>query len=110
MIPQSSGLCPRESAAKRIVPRRRRMDEVQLRPVTLADLSDFRHEIAIAKGPRSRTPDFLVIRYLGAYRYGSAGKGDALYIVATAAAARKAWWSPSTILDFRDLEYRWGDE
>lgn len=86
------------------------MDEVRLRPVTLAELSDLQHEVAIAEGPWFRPPDFLVIRYWGTYRYGSAGKGDALYIVATAAAACKAWWSPCTILDFRDLEYRWGDE
>ncbi len=107
-----------ERKVVRLAPRREKklfdpqkyMYEVRLRQVTLADLSDLRHEVAIAEGPWFRPPDFLVIRYSGAYRYGSAGKGDALYIVATAAAARKAWWSPSTVLDFRDLEYRWGDE
>src|SRR5438067_50640 len=86
------------------------MDEVSLRPITLAELSGLRHEIAVAERPSGRPPEFLVIRYSGEYRSGSAGRGDALYIVATAAAARKAWWSPSTVLDFRDLEYYWGDE
>jgi len=86
------------------------MDEVRLRLVTFAELSDLQHEVAVAEGPRFRPPDFLVIRYSGTYRDGAAGRGDALYIVATATAACKAWWSPCTILDFRDLEYRWGDE
>ncbi|TMQ29297.1 MAG: hypothetical protein E6K70_25890 [Planctomycetota bacterium] len=86
------------------------MDEVSLRPITLAELSGLRHEIAVAERPSGRPPEFLVIRYSGEYRSGSAGRGDALYIVATAAAARKAWWSRSTVLDFQDLEYHWGDE
>jgi hypothetical protein len=86
------------------------MAEVRLRPVTFAELSDLRHEVAVAAGPRFRAPEFLVIRYFGVYKDGSAGRGDALYVVATAAAARKAWWSPCTVLDFRELEYRWGDE
>ena len=37
------------------------------------------------------------------------GEPDAKYILAAAAAAREAWWSYSTILDFRELEYLWGD-
>jgi hypothetical protein len=86
------------------------MDEIRLHPVTYTELSSLRHEVAISEGPRFQTPEFLVVRYSGSYRYGAEGKGDALYIVSTATAARKAWWSPSTILDFRDLEYHWGDE
>lgn len=86
------------------------MSDVRLRPVTFAELSNLRHEVAVAEGPRHCAPDILVIRYVGTYRDGSEGRGDALYIVATAAAARRAWWSPCTILDFRELEYHWGDE
>jgi len=86
------------------------MDEVRLKPVTYAELSALRHEVAISEGPRFQAPEFLVISYFGSYRDGASGKGDALYIVATASAARNAWWSPSTILDFRGLEYHWGDE
>jgi hypothetical protein len=86
------------------------MGEVKLRAVTFAELSGLRHEVAVADGPQFHTPDFLVIRYFGVYKHGSAGRGDALYIVATAAAARKAWWSPCTVIDFSELEYRWGDE
>jgi hypothetical protein len=86
------------------------MGVVRLRPVTFAELSDLRHEVAIADGPQFQTPEFLVVRYFGVYKQGAAGLGDALYIVATAAAARKAWWSPCTVIDFRELEYCWGDE
>jgi hypothetical protein len=85
------------------------MTGVRLRPVTYAELSGLRHEVAVADGPRSLVPEFLVIRYFGSYRDGAEGEGDAKYILAAAAAAREAWWSRSTVLDFRDLEYRWGD-
>jgi hypothetical protein len=85
------------------------MNEVRLRPVTYTDLSALRHGVAVSETPPFHTPEFLVIRYFGSYRSGADGKPDALYIVATAAAAREAWWCPSTILDFRALEYHWGD-
>jgi hypothetical protein len=86
------------------------VDDVRLRPVTFAELSGLRHE-TFTSGERAFViPEFLVIRYFGAYRDGSAGHGDALYIVAIAEAARKAWDSRCTVLDFRDLHYAWGDE
>jgi hypothetical protein len=86
------------------------MDEVRLRPVTLAELSGLRHETFTSEQQPFLTPEFLVIRYTGAYRPGGEGRGDALYIVATAKAAREAWYCNATILDFRELEYVWGDE
>src|SRR4051794_9203332 len=84
------------------------MDEVRLHPVTLTELSRLRHEVFVSD--TRAIPEILVIRYAGTYRDGGEGRGDALYIVATAEAARKAWSAESTVLDFRDLEYRWGDE
>lgn len=85
------------------------MGDVRLRAVTYADLSALRHEVAVADGPRFQPPEFLVIRYFGSYRDGAEGEPDAKYILAAAAAAREAWWSPCTILDFQELEYHWGD-
>jgi hypothetical protein len=85
------------------------MDEVRLRTVTYAELSALRHEVAVSEAPKFHSPEFLVIRYFGSYRDGGAGKPDALYILAAAAAARQAWWCYSTILDFQGLEYHWGD-
>ncbi len=86
------------------------MEKLSLRSVNYTQLSAIQHEVAVAEELGFRSPEFLVIRYTGIYRDGAEGKGDALYIVAAAAAAHKAWWAPSTILDCRELEYRWGDE
>ena len=85
------------------------MAEVRLRPVSYAELSALRHEVAVADGPPFQAAEFLVIRYFGSYRDGAEGEPDAKYILAAAASAQKAWWAYSTILDFRELEYRWGD-
>ncbi len=86
------------------------MDEIRLTPVTLAELSGIRHETFTSEVPPFEVPEFLVVQYFGVYRDGSAGRGDALYIVATATAARSAWYSRCTVLDFRELRYSWGDE
>lgn len=86
------------------------MDEVRLRSVTLDELSGIRHSVLVSEETSAGSREFLVIRYEGVYRDGAPGKRDALYIVAAAEAARKAWWAPCTILDFRELQYRWGDE
>jgi len=86
------------------------MNEVRLRQMTFAELSDLRHETFLSEQQPFLTPEFLIIRYVGVYRPGSAGHGDALYIVATAKAAREAWYCNSTILDFRELDYVWGEE
>jgi hypothetical protein len=86
-----------------------RMTDVRLRPVSYSELSSLQHEVAVADAPPHQAPEFLVIRYFGSYRDGGEGEPDARYILAAAAAAREAWWSYSTILDFRELEYRWGD-
>lgn len=85
------------------------MSEVRLRPVSYSELSALRHKVAVSDCQPEQTPEFLVIRYFGAYRDGATGYGDALCILAAANAAREAWWCYSTILDFRELEYRWGD-
>ena len=86
------------------------MDEVRLHRITFAELSVLRHEMLLSEERPFDISELLVIRYFGAYRDGSAGRGDALYIIATAEAARKAWHSRFTVLDFRQLQYAWGDE
>ncbi|WP_232068435.1 hypothetical protein [Gemmata obscuriglobus] len=89
--------------------KRARMGNVRLRTVTYSDLSALRHEVAVVDGPQFQPPEFLVVRYFGSYRDGSEGTPDAKYILAASAAAREAWWSRCTVLDFRELVYRWGD-
>jgi hypothetical protein len=86
------------------------MSSIRLQPVALADLSGLGHEVFVSDVPGSLNPEFLVICYSGHYRDGGEGRGDATYIVATVEAARKAWYAPCTVLDFRDLDYGWGDE
>jgi hypothetical protein len=86
------------------------VDDVHLRPVSFEELSDLRHGVLVSGGTDGGTPEFLVIRYHGVYRDGASGRGDALYLVATAAAAREAWFAPCVILDLRELRYTWGDE
>jgi len=84
--------------------------DIRLKPVTFEQLSNVRHSVFVSDDAGFGTPEFLVIRYEGNYRPGGAGHDDALYIVAAAEAARKAWWAPHTVLDLRELEYTWGDE
>jgi len=86
------------------------MDDVRLRPVTFEQLSAVRHSVFVSESADRDPPEFLVIRYEGVYRDGSSGRGDALYLVAAAEAAQKAWWAPCTILDLREFQYSCGDE
>ncbi len=99
---RSTGIWPQASEVS--------VDGIRLRPVTYAELSGIRHEIFTSEERPSVTPECLIIRYFGTYRHGASGRGDALYIIATAEAARKAWYSRCTVLDFQGLEYTWGDE
>jgi hypothetical protein len=57
-----------------------------------------------------RAPDVKVIEYSGTYREGSAGRDDALFMLATIAAAQAAWFTAGLVIDLRQLAYSWGDE
>ncbi|WP_299408384.1 hypothetical protein [Acaryochloris sp. IP29b_bin.148] len=79
-------------------------------PVSFEALSDIKYSIALAPHERFCTPEFAVVKFSGMYRDGAAGKSDALFITAIMDAVQTAWFTPSLIMDFTDLEYRWGDE
>ena len=83
---------------------------MELKEVTLQELSAIQHEIMLAPCAPFSIPDFKVIAYKGIYSHGSMGSQDARYIVATAKAAHEAWYSSAIILDFTELDYQWGDE
>jgi hypothetical protein len=83
---------------------------MQLVQVKLDQLSRLTHTVWVSEHERHGTPEFLVIKYCGIYRDGFDGSPDAKYILATAAAARAAWFSEVVVLDFTDLAYAWGDE
>ena len=83
---------------------------MQLNLVSLEQLSALEHEVRLPSHPKFQAPEFKVIAYAGTYRRGAQGKDDALYIMATAAAAHKAWYTESIVIDFSRLRYEWGDE
>ena len=74
----------------------------------LADLSRIAHSyhIAPSDGPGRAA---LIIRFVGQYGVGCKGNGDAAYMNAVASAGLAAWNPNRLILDFRELEYVWGD-
>jgi len=82
---------------------------MKLANVTLEDLSLLTHEVKLPETAKFGVPAFKVISYHGEYRHGSAGEPDACYIVATATAAHKAWYTDGIVIDFSDLAYEWGD-
>ena len=84
--------------------------EMELHQVEYSDLSSITHTVFVSRYERFQYPEFLVIRYTGEYRVGSAGNPDANYIFATATGAHAAWHSNAIILDFTDLSYTWGDD
>ena len=75
----------------------------------LQELSEV--QVQFLTGPASRHPhlDILVIRYAGAYGFGSAGNGDALVMYAMAKAAVAAFEPWGVIHDLSELAYEWGD-
>ena len=83
---------------------------MQLNTVSLEQLSALEHEVRLPNHPKFQVPEFKVIAYAGSYRSGAQGKDDALYIMAAAAAAHKAWYTESIVIDFSRLRYDWGDE
>ena len=83
---------------------------MNLTEVSLKDVSSLQHRVYLPPSRKFEVPAFKVISYVGAYRSGGAGKGDALYIKATATAAHEAWYTRGTIIDFTELAYDWGDE
>jgi len=54
--------------------------------------------------------DILVISFHGNYRYGSAGKPDAGLIKGLIKTGGSVFDPFSIIIDFRELEYNWGDD
>ena len=83
---------------------------MNLSPIKLEDLSAITHTVLLPETKKFASPAFKVIAYSGEYRYGAGGNADARYIVATATAAHKAWFSEGIVIDFSALKYEWGDE
>lgn len=87
-----------------------RKSSMQLNPVSLDQISSLKHEVLLPTHAKFKPPSFKVIAYIGEYRLGAQGRDDALYIMATAASAHKAWYTDGIVIDFSRLHYEWGDE
>lgn len=86
------------------------LDGLALREVRLAELSSLESEVLVPEHEPRATPEFLLVRFRGAYRSGSQGRPDATYISAVVRMALAAWFAPGLIIDLRELQYEWGDE
>ena len=52
----------------------------------------------------------LVAEFRGECGYGSGSNADAAFMAGIVKAAQEAWPASALILDWRQLEYEWGDE
>lgn len=83
---------------------------MKLIPVSFDQLSDITYSISLAPDEEYSTPEFVVVKFKGAYRGGSSGRTDAIFLVAIMEAVQCAWFTKALIIDFTDLSYHWGDE
>ncbi len=80
-------------------------------PVQLSDLSTLQYSFsqpeANARSDRTR---ILCVTFQGVYGYGSAGNSDARFMKAVVHLGCEAFDPKGIVLDFRQLDYQWGDE
>ncbi|GAB7044580.1 MULTISPECIES: hypothetical protein [Catenuloplanes] len=81
-------------------------------PRTLGELSALRYRFATARRGDAEAwmrDELLLVSFAGTYGTGSAGNGDAAFMRAVLALARRAFAPAGVVLDLRDVEYHWGD-
>jgi len=71
------------------------------------ELSSLRYQVYSAELKSGL--DVLIVAFSGNYRQGAGGDGDATFMRANTRAALSAWPSFGLVLDFRELEYKFGD-
>jgi len=76
---------------------------------TFAELSELKYRIYTTLLPNVLHREVLVIAFEAEYGYGCKGNGDAIFINAVITGARAAWASSFFVLDYRGLNYAWGD-
>ncbi|MDC0718111.1 hypothetical protein [Nannocystis bainbridge] len=86
------------------------LDGLALREVRLTDLSALESEVLVPDDGARSGREFVIVRFRGAYRSGSQGQPDALYITAVVKMALAAWSASGLVVDLRELSYSWGDE
>jgi len=85
---------------------RRTSRNIELTPFSLNELSDIKASYQLANGPHV---SILIVAYDGVYRPGCAGNTDAQFMYASAVAGVAGANVINLILDFRKLDYVWGD-
>ncbi|MBY8825120.1 hypothetical protein [Sphingomonas colocasiae] len=85
---------------------RRTSRDIELTPFSLSELSDIKVSYQLANGAHA---SILIVAYDGIYRPGSAGNTDAKFMYAAALAGAAGADAINLILDFRKLDYVWGD-
>jgi hypothetical protein len=81
-----------------------------IKSVTFERETDIRYEFQLETSDEK--PPFwriLVATFSGHYRSGHRGAPDAGFIQGITQAALGVWWPAALILDFRNLDYVWGD-
>src|SRR5262245_59877574 len=86
----------------------RPLSAMPLNPVTFENGTDIRYELQLETS--GEKPRILVLSFSGRYRPGHQGAPDASFIRGITQAATGVWRPAALILDFRRLDYVWGDE
>lgn len=81
-----------------------------LKPVTFESETDLRYEIQLESSEDNPRFCIVVLSFSGRYRPGHSGAPDARFIQGIMQAAMGIWRPAALILDFRKLDYIWGDE
>ncbi len=76
---------------------------------TFAELSQLKYRIYTTFLPNVPNRSVLIVAFEGKYGIGCKGNDDAEFINAIVVAARAAWQSSCFVLDYRAMEYEWGD-
>lgn len=79
-------------------------------PLDLFGMSGIKVRYFKVPSPAREYLSYLIVRFEGAYRDGSAGNPDARYMYAMAQAGSAAFDVFGLVLDCTALSYRWGDK
>lgn len=84
---------------------------MRLQPVTFEHETDIRYEFQLETSEeKPRFWCILMAKFAGHYRPGHRGAPDALFIQGIMRTALGVWRPAALVLDFRRLDYTWGDE
>jgi hypothetical protein len=83
---------------------------MKLKEVKYHQLSKLKHKILVSEHDPIHIPTYKILKFTGNYREGLKGREDSRYIIASLKAAHHAWESLALILDFSQLDFKWGED